>query len=276
MVSPYGEYRRGIKKALAGSLIFHLVIILAGLIVIKAGKANTFLSPVYVELVSSAPKASGAAVENAPQKEPLKEAAERPEPAKLEAKKENPKAEQKAVTVKNKYKDKAKELAALEDSLKKVSERVKKRQDEAELEARLEALKKKQESESKEVSRRLDALKKELSSKRKSPVAAAAGPAGKVMEAKYPAYYSVIRDKVQEQWIYPEGFGADKVSIIISIRIGRNGRLMDSWVEKSSGNSRFDESLINAVRKASPFPALPQDFQGTYLETGLRFCPGCN
>ncbi len=103
------------------------------------------------------------------------------------------------------------------------------------------------------------------------------GISGGNIESRYKAYYSAIRNNVQEAWIYPEGFDNKKISVIVSVKISITGKLLDSWVEASSGNPRFDESLLDAIKKASPFPPLPQDFEGAYLETGFRFCnPPCN
>lgn len=282
----YGQYRSGLKKALAGSFIFHVVVLSLGLLLFSVGKDRAFLSPVYVELVSGRVRATTAqeAPKNIePQKEAVKKAPDKIEPVKKEAvkekaaSKEKPEAKPKQ-TVKIKDNAKAsKEKAELEDTLKKVSENVKKKEEAAALEARLDSIRKKQETESKEVAKKLDALKKEIGTRQTAKTGAQADgvSSGKLLAAKYPAYYGIIRDKVQTQWIYPEGFNAENVSIIISIKIGRNGKLLDSFVEKSSGNTRFDESLLSAVKKASPFPPLPQDFQGNYLETGLRFCPVC-
>jgi TolA protein len=95
------------------------------------------------------------------------------------------------------------------------------------------------------------------------------------LQASYPAYYSAITDRVQSSWVFPEGMAGKDLSIIVSIKIGKDGGLLESWIERSSGNTLFDESLVNAVKKASPFPPLPEDFKGKYLETGLRFCPMC-
>ncbi|MFQ5354795.1 MAG: energy transducer TonB [Thermodesulfobacteriota bacterium] len=108
------------------------------------------------------------------------------------------------------------------------------------------------------------------------PAASTTGLRAESLEIKYKAYFSLIRDHVQRNWIVPESFDNEKVSVIVSIRIGRNGDLIKSWVEKGSGSRQFDDSLLKAVKKASPFPPLPQDFTEDILETGLRFCPRCD
>ncbi len=94
-------------------------------------------------------------------------------------------------------------------------------------------------------------------------------------EIKHKAYFVIIRDRINENWFYPEGFNRKGVSVIVSIRIGRGGELIENRVEKTSGNRQFDLSLLHAVKKSAPFPPLPIDFEGEFLETGLRFCPEC-
>ncbi len=117
-----------------------------------------------------------------------------------------------------------------------------------------------------------------------APVAKAADPKAQASPAntsltqenlstRYPAYYALIRDRVQENWKYP--FQDDKVLVTISMKIDKTGALLDVTLEKGSGNALLDASLINAVKKAAPFPALPHGFEGNFLETGLRFCQGC-
>ncbi len=59
--------------------------------------------------------------------------------------------------------------------------------------------------------------------------------------------------------------------VLVSVRIARDGVLIDSWIEKGSGNRLFDDSALKAVKKAAPFPPLPEAFDGDYLEIGFRF-----
>jgi TonB family protein len=42
-------------------------------------------------------------------------------------------------------------------------------------------------------------------------------------------------------------------------------------VEKGSGNERFDQTALRAVRRASPFPRLPGVLRESKHEVGLRF-----
>lgn len=303
MARPYDGDGQGMRRAVTGSLILHAFILATLLVAGWSGQKRIMQDPVFVDLVStvrqgSTPVAEPMPVAAAPDARPDKAEETKKADRKAEAVrsaqkttvkipvKPGSKAEQKDAKMPaevSKARDaaqKKREAASVEEALKRVSEKVRKKDDAAAVESRIEEMRRKSESEKGALAKEISEVKKGLA--RRSPAAATprekrdAGPGrSAAIEARYPAYYSLIRDRVQAAWIYPEGFNANDVSIVISIKIGKSGRLIDSWVEKGSGNRSFDESLINAVRKASPFPPLPQDFNSVYLETGLRFCPLC-
>jgi colicin import membrane protein len=103
-----------------------------------------------------------------------------------------------------------------------------------------------------------------------SSVAASRGQAEVNMKMR--VYYSVIWSKIKQQWALPEGMLPDDNSLaIIEARILRNGNVADMSFEKKSGNKYFDESALKAIRKASPFPSLPEWIDGSYIEIGVRF-----
>jgi TonB family protein len=49
------------------------------------------------------------------------------------------------------------------------------------------------------------------------------------------------------------------------MRLERSGRVSDVRVEKSSGQKQFDASAVAAVRRASPFPPVPESAQSSLL-----------
>ncbi|MBI5493092.1 MAG: cell envelope integrity protein TolA [Deltaproteobacteria bacterium] len=280
---------RGLKKSLAGSFILHVIVLSAALIIFNE-PGRQFVSPVYtVDLVGpgglkeKAPATPGPPPAQ-PQSEVNKKEADVKEPPR-EFKKAEPKQEAKALP-KEVVKVKEDSDPAVSVAVKRLAENIKKKQESALVSSKVEDIRKKKEADSKYASERLGEIRKELGSKNEtavtpqSPAQGAGtgggrGLSGGNLQAKYPAYYNIIHDRVQENWIYPEGFELSKVSVIASMRISRAGALMDVWLEKSSGNARFDQSLLDAVKKAAPFPPLPQDLDGSQLETGLRFCPNC-
>ncbi len=276
-----GPSMNGFGKTLAGSVILHAALIAAAALLYASGAGRVFITPVYtVDLIAQGPVPGP----QAPAAEP-----EKIEPAPPEA---APKAEPKTETQKVSPESlKVKEKPSVDDALKKIEKKVERRNDEALVTSSIEELKKKMEADRKSRDERVSKLKDEISSRAtpkpreaaqaapKAPATAPKNPAGGAaranLESKYPAYYGLLRDKVQENWLYPQGLKDATVSVIVSIKIARSGKLLDVAVEKSSGDKAFDESLLKAVKKAAPFPPLPVDMEGSFLETGLRFCPGC-
>lgn len=304
MAHLYDGPPRGMRRAVTGSLVIHALILAALLTIGWSGKSRIMQDPVFVDIVSNVRKASepaggevprsaavngstgdGAEANRAPQKREADNATQKAAvkiPAK-QASRAEPKAAKRAedagAAQKRDAAKKEKEMASVEEALKRVTEKVRKKDDASAIESRIAEIRRKDEAEQGAIKKGLADVKKTLAQRPPASGTTTAKETGSgrstAIEAKYPAYYSIIKDRVQAAWIYPEGFNANDVSIVISIKIGKSGRLIDSWVEKGSGNKNFDDSLINAVKKASPFPPLPQDFKNVYLETGLRFCPLC-
>lgn len=275
----------GFGKTLAGSVILHAALLAAVALVFASGTSRVFISPVYtVDLVAQGPRparqASPAPAAEAVKEEPAPQPVVPKAAAQAMPKAQAEKVSPDALTINKK--------PSVDEALKKIEKKVERRKDEALVASSIDDLKKKMEADRQSRDERVSKLREEISSRAASPKATpalkpqastaqnpAGGSAKADLERKYPAYYGVIRDKVQDNWIYPEGLKDDKISVIVSIKIARTGKLLDVSVEKSSGDKAFDASLLKAVKKAAPFPPLPVDLEGSFLETGLRFCPGC-
>jgi len=92
------------------------------------------------------------------------------------------------------------------------------------------------------------------------------------MNMKMKVYYSVVWSMIKEKWALPEGIlHGDNIEAIIEAKILRNGSVSHLSFEKNSGNRYFDESAIKAIRKASPFPPLPEWLDERYIDLGIRF-----
>jgi len=280
MVNFFGHTPRVFKKVLYFSIAAHVVVIIA-LGIHMRGSRKVFFTPVYtVSLVE-------------PPRQTKRRARKKPAPhatIKKKARKKTivrKKSTRKAIVLKKKKaapKPAKRVDEDLTEALSTIRKKVRAEEEKRIIAAKIEAIKRRQEAEA--LMKRLESIKKTLetpspaaSAPVKKPASPALTPTGGLrtesLELKHKAYFSLIRDRVQANWIYPERFDNEKVSVIVSIRIGRDGTLLKSWVEKGSGNRQFDESLLKAVRKAAPFPPLPEDFGEDALETGLRFCPTC-
>ena len=99
------------------------------------------------------------------------------------------------------------------------------------------------------------------------------GVSRQLFDMEFKEYYRKVSEKTQSRWVYSGG-GGEQLQTIISIKIDPRGMLIDSWIEKPSGNNRFDNSALRAVKKASPYPPVPGEITSGPLDIGLRFCPG--
>lgn len=101
-------------------------------------------------------------------------------------------------------------------------------------------------------------------------------PAGAVgdaeLGARMKAYYGSIWMRIKRHWsMPPDLLPRQNIEAVIHVRILRSGAVEGISFEQRSGNSYFDESAMRAVRKASPFPPLPEGTGEEGIEMGIRF-----
>ncbi|MBN1879400.1 TonB family protein [bacterium] len=83
-------------------------------------------------------------------------------------------------------------------------------------------------------------------------------------------YLAMMKSKVSENWIPPFGsFEAENKRVVISFRIDRQGRLLASGIEETSGDTILDQSALRAVIVSAPFPSLPEGYSDSSL--GVHF-----
>jgi colicin import membrane protein len=86
------------------------------------------------------------------------------------------------------------------------------------------------------------------------------------------AYYARIWSRIKGQWALPSGMiPRQDLEAILQTRISKQGTVSGVSFEKRSGNRYFDESALKAIRKASPFPPLPETLREGSIEIGIRF-----
>jgi TolA protein len=100
----------------------------------------------------------------------------------------------------------------------------------------------------------------------------AAGGSGKgVPDTDLSAYYNEIWKRIRSMWAIPEGLSSSSLSAVYSIRVARDGRIVDVWLESGSGNGAFDDSALRAIKKADPLPPIPDKYEDTTMDVGIRF-----
>ena len=72
--------------------------------------------------------------------------------------------------------------------------------------------------------------------------------------AEETAALAYIQEHVQAMWFRPVGDLVPKKAVTVDIRLDETGRVEETTILKSSGNATFDAKLLEAIRRAAPFP----------------------
>src|SRR5262249_16006881 len=83
------------------------------------------------------------------------------------------------------------------------------------------------------------------------------------------AYDTQIKNRVLSIWQQPQGLTG--LSATLRFGLDRAGKLRELAIASHSGNEEFDESVVQAFRRASPFPPLPGDEATKYTAVELIF-----
>ena len=65
-------------------------------------------------------------------------------------------------------------------------------------------------------------------------------------------YYFLIKQKIESAWMEPKNI-PDNLECHLKILVNSRGRILDISLQKSSGNLRFDNSALRAVRRVETF-----------------------
>jgi TolA protein len=91
-------------------------------------------------------------------------------------------------------------------------------------------------------------------------------------------YFRRLEEKVRSSWVLPGTLVRDAAKLVVELRIviEKDGRVSEERIEQGSGNPYFDDSVLRAIRKASPLPVPPEQLRGgeDHYEIGFRFHGG--
>jgi TonB family protein len=87
-------------------------------------------------------------------------------------------------------------------------------------------------------------------------------------------YILDVWEKVKDTWGLP-GITSSKqpLETVVTIKIRKDGRIVDINIEKRSGNRIYDESILRALRTVELSP-IPASLNTDMIEIGFRFLPG--
>ncbi|MFT5711284.1 MAG: TonB family protein [Halioglobus sp.] len=90
------------------------------------------------------------------------------------------------------------------------------------------------------------------------------------------SYAALIRQTVVNYWSRPPS-ARNGMEVLLALQLIPTGEVVSVTIIKSSGNTAFDRSAVNAVQKAEQFPELkdlpPREFEKTFRRFRLLFRP---
>lgn len=84
-------------------------------------------------------------------------------------------------------------------------------------------------------------------------------------------YYESMSSKVRNNWSLPQWLADANLKAQAVIFLDENGALIKAKILQSSGNSIFDETVLNALSKASPFGEPPVRLKSILRDSGIVF-----
>lgn len=87
-------------------------------------------------------------------------------------------------------------------------------------------------------------------------------------------FLSAVRNRLHSFWTLPEYKNWDpNILAVVVITINRDGRILNHYFEKRSGDRTFDQFVTKTIQEANPLPPIPPVMKLQRREIGLRFRP---
>ena len=92
-----------------------------------------------------------------------------------------------------------------------------------------------------------------------------------VLGERFGGYAQALMEAVARHWNTGGLAGVRAPVVIVNVDVMRNGSIRNPRVAQPSGNSTLDYSCLRAVNDAAPFPPLPPEYSGSYLNVDFQF-----
>lgn len=118
-------------------------------------------------------------------------------------------------------------------------------------------------------------MRRETGSGRGSGAGAGNGVGGLVRGMEFVAYHNRMLGQIKESWTWPRTWlskpGALEVTVGFGVRV--DGEIVGVELLQRSGDASFDESVVRAVRRASPLPPPPRSHAREFAQVEVTFRP---
>lgn len=82
-------------------------------------------------------------------------------------------------------------------------------------------------------------------------------------------YMNELQRQIKSNWNPP--YGSKAKQTVLLFKIAKDGKLLSCSIEKSSGNQKFDNAAIKAVKITAPFKALPKEYAESSVDINFTF-----
>jgi colicin import membrane protein len=97
------------------------------------------------------------------------------------------------------------------------------------------------------------------------------GGPGIVKGMDYVIYQNRMLSTIKNNWVWVGP--RSNIKVIVHFNIKDTGEIVGLKIVQPSGNSSYDESVLRAVRKSSPLPALSENIRNGFADVELAFRP---
>ena len=107
-----------------------------------------------------------------------------------------------------------------------------------------------------------------------SEISGPGGAGGRLMDPALARYLIGVREKIETTWHIPFiSSQKQNLEVNATIKIRKDGRIVDINIDKRSGNRVYDESVVRVLRMIDPLPPLPSSVTEDPLEVELSLRP---
>jgi len=97
------------------------------------------------------------------------------------------------------------------------------------------------------------------------------GGPGIVKGMDYVIYQNRMMSTIKNNWVWVGP--RSNLKVVVHFNIRDSGEIVGLKIVQSSGNSSYDDSVLRAVRKSSPLPALTETIRNGFSDVELAFRP---
>ncbi len=83
-------------------------------------------------------------------------------------------------------------------------------------------------------------------------------------------YRMEIYDLIKSHWSLP-ALDDENLAAVIELSVKSNGTIIKTRMTQSSGNERFDRSVLKAIKLSDPLPPFPEGYRKTHEEIEINF-----